>query len=236
MRWHIDHSPEYASLVAGLDAGESLVAEPGALVAMTPGLDIKTSARGGILNSLKRAVLGGESFFANTFTATRPSRLHLAPAVPGDIVGYELDGSIFLQSSSFLACGAGVKVDSAWGGARGFFSGTGLFLLKLTGTGPVFFNGYGAVRPIDVSGNHVVDTGHIVAFEPSLGYTVRPFGGVKSFFFSSEGLVADFWGDGKVWMQTRQPQALASFLHPYRRVSKADTAGNIADAIRNGND
>jgi uncharacterized protein (AIM24 family) len=77
---------------------------------------------------------------------------------------------------------------------------------------------YGAIHPVEVDGGYVVDTGHIVAFDDTLTYRVRSVGGLKSLFFSSEGLVCEFSGRGRLWIQTRNASALAAFLHPFRRV------------------
>lgn len=225
MQYEIAHRPEFSMLAVHMNQGESVVAESGAMVAMTPQVDIKTSARGGVWKALKRAVVGGESIFQNTFTATADGQhVKFSPPTMGDLVQYDLQGSmLLLQSRAYVASAPEVTLDTKWEGFKGFFSGNGLFLLKVEGTGPVFFSTYGAVQPIQVDGSMVVDTGHIVAFEPSLQYRVKSVGGMKSLFFSGEGLVAEFSGQGRVWMQTRRPSRLAEFLHPYRRVESSSS-------------
>ena len=77
------------------------------------------------------------------------------------------------------------------------------------------FKEYGAIEVVPVSGSYVLDTGHIVAFESSLTYSVKT-GGMKSLLLSGEGLVCHFTGQGKLWYQTRAAGALARFLHAYR--------------------
>jgi uncharacterized protein (AIM24 family) len=77
---------------------------------------------------------------------------------------------------------------------------------------------YGAIHAVDVTGTYTVDTSHIVAFEDSLTFHVRSIGGMKSLFLSKEGLVCQFSGTGRLWLQTRSAPSLASFLHPFRRV------------------
>ena len=98
---------------------------------------------------------------------------------------------------------AEIEIDTKWGGAKSFFAGEGLFLLKIDGRGNVFLSSFGGVECIDVDGSLEVDTGHIVAFEDSLDFTVSKAGSIKATLLSGEGLVAEFKGYGKVWIQTR---------------------------------
>jgi len=220
MKNKIEFAPDFAMLTIELNSGESIVAESGAMAAMTSGIEIKTEARGGLLSSLKRKVLGGESIFQNIFTANANGQhVIFSPPTMGDIIRYDLQGrELMLQSTAYLVSEPGVELDTKWAGVKGFFGGHGLFLLKLKGSGAVYFSTYGAVHPVDVSGSYVVDTGHVVAFEPTLDYRVKTVGGFKSLFLSGEGLVCKFSGSGKVWVQTRKPQRTAEFLHPFRPV------------------
>jgi uncharacterized protein (TIGR00266 family) len=213
----IDYRPSFALLTISLDAGESVRAEAGAMVSYSDGVSVETSASGGVLGSLKRSVLGGESFFQNTFTAETAGEVTLAPPLAGDIVEYELDGeSILVQSGSYMASDTEVEIDTKFGGGRSFFGGEGLFLLKATGTGPVYLSSYGAIHEVelDAGEEYTVDTGHIVAFEESASFDVRRVGGLKSTLFSGEGLVCTFTGPGKVWLQTRSQDALLAWLIP----------------------
>ncbi len=132
-------------------------------------------------------------------------------------------GAIFIQSSGYLASTEGIELDTKWGGAKGFFSGAGLFLVKASGQGDLFINSFGAIHEIPVGqpgtmgqGGYVVDTGHILAFSEGATYNVERVGGLKSFLTSGEGLVARFGGQGKVWLNTRNASALASFLWAFR--------------------
>jgi uncharacterized protein (TIGR00266 family) len=226
MEFKLIDRPDFTAVRAVLQPGESLVTEAGAMLGMSPGLKMETNMRGGLLAAAKRSVLGGESLFLNTYTAQNEAALlDFAPPMPGDIQHRRLqDETLLLQSGAFLAGSAALKLDTQWGGAKGFFGGAGLFLLKVSGTGDLFFSSYGAIRPVDVQGAYVVDTGHIVAFETTLSFSVRTVGGLKSLFLSGEGLVCDFAGNGRLWLQTRAPQALASFLHPFRRVQRQQTS------------
>ena len=150
------------------------------MVSMSSTIEMETSTRGGMLSGLRRSVLGGESFFINTFRAEEAGEVTLAPALPGDIVALELTGgtTLLVQSGSFLAATEGVDVDTKWGGGKSFFSSEGLFLLRCTGQGTIWVSSYGAIHPIDlaVGEPYVVDTGHMVAFDDSVQYDVGPFG------------------------------------------------------------
>ncbi|HEV8324852.1 MAG TPA: TIGR00266 family protein [Myxococcota bacterium] len=220
MHSEIYASPDFAMVDVTLQPGESLVAESGAMVGMTTNIQLKTAARGGVLAGLKRKLLGGESFFINTFTAVNtPGMVHIAPAVPGDVMRQNLNNeTLMIQSSCFLASAPTVNLDTKWGGAKGFFSGTGMFLLKASGVGDLYISSYGAVHPVQVQGKYIVDTGHIVAFQDSLTYSIRKVGGLKSLFFSGEGLVCEFSGNGMLWLQTRNASSFASWIHPFRPV------------------
>lgn len=216
MEHSIDHRPSFAQLAVDLDADEQVVAEAGALVEYAGDVAISTGARGGVISSLKRKALGGESFFVNTYTANGPASVSLAPALPGDVVHQRVDGRLLVQSGSFLAADPEIDVDTKFGGGRTFFGGEGLFLLDLQGAGPVFLASYGAIssREIAPGETHVVDTGHIVAFEPTLDWSVDRIGGLKSTLFSGEGLVCEFTGPGTVWTQSRSTDALIAWLAP----------------------
>ncbi len=123
---------------------------------------------------------------------------------------------MMVQSGSWLAGEAAVAIDTKWGGAKTFFAGEGLFLLKCTGQGDMLVASYGAIFEKDLAAGETykVDTGHIVAFEEGVGMQVNKVGGWKSTFLSGEGLVATFTGPGKLWQQSRSPQDLIGWLLP----------------------
>jgi len=224
MRHEIHDAPNFALLEIVFEApGESVVAEAGAMVAMSPELRMETNLRGGVLAAAKRSMLGGESLFQNTYTATGGAqRLYLAAPAEGDLRALELRAgqTFFLQSGAYVAHhGADLVLDTKWGGVKGFFGGVGLFLLRVAGPGTLFYGSYGALHEVDVGAEgYTADTGHVVGFDEGLEYGVRTFGGFKGLFFSGEGLVCDFRGRGRLVLQTRNPSSLASFLHPFRPV------------------
>lgn len=223
MRLEIEHRPAYALAVAYLEPGESVVAEGGAMVSMDDHVKVETRAGNkddgmlkGLWKGIKRAVVS-ESFFQNTFTAEgRPGHVTLAPQYPGDVATYPMMGQTFyLQSTAFLCSAPSVEIDVSWGGAKTFFGGEGLLLIKATGQGPIAFNAFGGVKPVTVDGEFIVDTGHIVAFEGTLTFSISRFGrSWKSFFFGGEGLVCTFKGHGTVFLQTRNPVEFGRLLGP----------------------
>lgn len=223
MQHEIRHNPDFGTLRVQFDApGEAVVAESGAMVARDSAIQMQTNMRGGFGAALKRKLLGGESLFQNTFTATAPGQsLWIAPAPEGSIqeVAVQPGMEIFLQSGAYLASTQGVQLDTKWQGAKGFFSGEGLFLLKAYGQGMLWFSSYGGIHAVDIGQQYqgyICDTTHMVAFTQGLQYSVRSVGGMKSLFLSGEGLVCEFRGQGRLWMQTRNPGALANFLQPFR--------------------
>ena len=232
MEYEITHRPSDALLTVSLGPGERVVAEAGALVSHTAGVEVETGARGGVFGSLKR-MFGGESFFVNTFLAPDGgAEVSLAPPLPGDVVQRELTGeTVYVTSGSYLAAGEGVEVDTKFGGARTFLGGEGLFLLRVSGHGPLFLASYGAIEAVEVSEGEplTVDTGHVVAFE-DVAFDVRRVGGLKSTLFSGEGLVCEFTGDGTVWLQTRSLDALAAWIRSHVPSGTAAGTGGRRDA------
>ncbi len=218
MRTEISYSPAFAMATVHIDVGESVKAEAGAMMAMTPSVGIETSTKGGVLKGLRRSVLGGESFFMNTFTATGPdAHVVVAPALPGDIVTWPLTGNtVYLQSGSYLASPDAIDIDSKWGGAKTFFSREGLFMLKCSGSGDLVVSSYGAIQGIDLAAgqSYVVDTGHMVGWEADVTYEVQKAGSWKSSVLGGEGLVVRLTGPGRVYIQTRSPDSFLDWLIP----------------------
>ncbi|MBX7190432.1 MAG: TIGR00266 family protein [Sandaracinaceae bacterium] len=223
MQYQLLEKPDFTMVQIGFDAqGEQMICESGAMVARDSSIDMKTSLQGGFLAAMKRKALGGESLFQNTFTATQPGqRLYFAPGPEGDVEVVNMDGytPIFLNSGAYLGAPPSVNLDTKWGGTKGFFSGAGMFLLKCTGTGPLFFCTYGGIHAVDVGpGGYICDTGHVVAFTGGLNYNVTRLGGLGGLLFSGEGLVCNFQGQGRLWISTRNARSLVSFVNPYRRI------------------
>ena len=213
MDFKILSRPSYSLLELNLEDGEEIQAETGAMVYMK-NIKLKTEMKGGILGSLKRALLGGESFFINRFVSIGNGLLGLAPSYNGDITHISLSNeTIYAQSGAFLACSPEIEIDWKWGGARMFFAGEGLILLKLYGSGSLFLSSFGGLEKIELKDERVmIDTGHVVAFTDGLHYTIRRAGNLKATLLSGEGLVVEFSGTGTVWVQTRSIAAYLGWL------------------------
>ncbi len=213
MEYEIRGKNGFADVEVALDTNEQILAEPGAMVSYDPGIEMTTdTGSGGLLDSAKRSMLGGESVFMNTFTAQQPGSVNLAPPAPGDVRARFLENdTVYADSGSYLASEPNVEVSTEFQGASKFFTSGDVFLLELTGTGTVFLDSYGAIETIELEQGEQfnVDTDHIVAFDASVQYsTFRP-GGVKSRAFGGEGKVAKFSGPGKIWIQNRDFESLA---------------------------
>lgn len=217
MEFEIANRPAFATAEVSLEENEQVLAEAGAMVSHSDGIEMQTNATGGFLKSVRRGLFGGESVFQNTFTARKSGTVRFAPPLPGDIVHHQLsDETVYVQSGSYIASDAALDLDTEFGGAKTFFGSEGLFLLRIEGTGSLFVSSYGAIEEIELTPGetYTIDTGQIVAFEDTADFTVRRVGGLKSTLLSGEGLVADFTGSGRVWLQTRSQDAFLSWLLP----------------------
>jgi uncharacterized protein (TIGR00266 family) len=217
-KFNVQGQPDYAFVTVQIPANQTLKVEASAMATMDTNLVMKTKLRGG----LSRFVTG-ESIFINEFTAQGgPGEIGIAPGAPGDLRHiYLQDQTIYLQNSAYVASSSGVAVESKWQGLmKGFFSGESLFLIRCQGNGDLWFSSFGGIIEIDVAGEYVVDTGNIVAFTDGLTYNVTKIGGYKSLFFSGEGFVCRFSGQGRVWIQTRKIGPLVSWVWPFRPTKK----------------
>jgi uncharacterized protein (TIGR00266 family) len=215
MQVEIEAGPAFAFGEITLPPGGSVRVEAGAM-AMTRGdIQISTSTQGGFLKGLKRT-LGGESFFVNDFTSASGGVVAVAPALAGDMSLVRLDGShaMLVQSGSWIASDPAIDVDAKWGGGKTFFSGEGLILLRCSGQGDMLVSAYGAIRDYTLSAGETMtlDTGHVVAFEDTVTYSVRKAGSWKSTILGGEGLVTDFTGPGRVLLQTRSSGDLIAWI------------------------
>jgi uncharacterized protein (TIGR00266 family) len=215
MQVQISSGPAFAFGEITLPAGGRVRAEAGAM-AMTRGdVSISTSTQGGFMKGLKRS-LGGESFFVNDFTSDRGGVVAVAAALPGDmsLVTLNPTGSLLVQSGSWVASDPTVDVDSKWGGGKSFFSGEGLILLRCSGSGDLLLSAYGGILAHSLAAGEkmTLDTGHVVAFDDSVQYSVRKAGSWKSTILGGEGLVTDFTGPGRLWMQTRSSSDFVAWI------------------------
>ncbi len=223
MNLEIMHRPSYALAVVKLASGESIRAQSGAMVSMSAGIRVQTQATGGIMKSLGRSLLGGESFFQNIFQAPpEGGEITLAPHPPGDIETIHMTGeSWMIQSGSFLASDPGISLDTRIS-LKTFFAAEGLSILEASGQGTLLVSSYGAIfeRQLAQGESYIVDTSHLVAFESRLQMETRTVGGLKSTLASGEGLVVQLTGPGRFLIQSRSPQAFIQWLIPHIPISK----------------
>jgi uncharacterized protein (TIGR00266 family) len=233
-----------------LDPGESVVAEAGALMYMTQGIDMETvfgdgsgaPQQSGIMGALLGAgkrLLTGESLFMTVFTARggAKERVAFAAPYPGRILVLDLarlGGEIVCQKDSFLCAARGVSIGIAFQKriGVGLFGGEGFIMQRLTGDGLCFAHSGGMVTTLDLKAGEVlrVDTGCLVALQPSVQYDIQLVGKVKTALFGGEGLFfATLQGPGRVWLQSLPLSRLAG------RILKAATGprkeeGSVLDA------
>jgi uncharacterized protein (TIGR00266 family) len=221
MQFDVEFGPAYALCIAHLGPGEKAMAESGAMVTQDAHVRMETSASagkgvGGFLKGLGRKMFLGESFFRNTFTAENaPGEVTFAPSLPGDIMVYQMEGKdLIVQQTSYLCSATTVEIETKWGGFKSFFGEGRMFWIRAFGNGPLALNAFGAIKQIDVNGSYIIDTGHIVAFEPTLDFSIKRVGSWFSTIFSSEGLVCRFEGRGKLFIQSRNPVEFGGEVGP----------------------
>jgi uncharacterized protein (TIGR00266 family) len=217
-----------------LDPGESAVAEAGAMMYMTSGIEINTifgdgsstNASGGIMDKLMSAgkrLLTGESLFMTVFTNVGSGKQQVAFAAPyaGHIVPMDLagmGGTLICQKDSFLCAARGVSIGIAFQRkiGVGLFGGEGFIMQRLEGDGLCFVHAGGTIHSFDLSPGQTlrVDTGCLVALHPSVNYDIQFIGKIKSALFSGEGLFfATLTGPGKVWLQSLPLSRLADRIY-----------------------
>ncbi|MEM9450301.1 MAG: TIGR00266 family protein [Cyanobacteria bacterium P01_E01_bin.6] len=211
MKVDITHQPDSAIAKIEMAPREELVAEAGAMIAMSAYMNVSTTLRrgkgGGIMGGLKR-MLAGESLFLSVFrTGDSNGEIYLAPKLMGDILPYQLHGTdLVVQSTGYMASTPGVDIDLGFPGFKTLFSGESLFWLSVSGSGLVLISAFGGIYEITVDGEYIVDTGHIVAFEKTLDFKIsKPGTSWVGAFLGGEGLVCRFQGRGKVYCQTHNP-------------------------------
>ncbi|MBW4664352.1 MAG: TIGR00266 family protein [Chroococcus sp. CMT-3BRIN-NPC107] len=216
MNVEILQQPDSAIAKVTLESGEELVAEAGCMIAMSGYINASTTLRqgkgGGILGGLKRLV-AGESLFLSVFRSPKSGgEVFLAPKFMGDILLYKVLGmGLVVQSTSYLASESNVDIDLGFQGLKSVFSGESVFWLNITGNGYVILSSFGAIYEIDIDGEYIVDTGHIVAFEKNLTFEITKAGSSwVGAFLGGEGLVCRFKGHGKIYCQSHNAGAFGS--------------------------
>ncbi len=217
----------------GLDPVESVVAEAGAMMYMTDGISFEATMGDGSdpeqgffgkMKSAGKRAITGESLFLTHFTNSGAgvARVAFAAPYPGKIVPVnlaELGGRLICQKDAFLCAAMGTKIGIAFNRkiGTGVFGGEGFILQDLQGDGLVFMHAGGTIVEKRLMGDKLrVDTGCLVAFEPSIEYSIERAGKLKSQVFGGEGLfLATLQGTGRVWLQSLPFSRLADRIAPY---------------------
>ncbi len=218
-----------------LDPGESAVAEAGSMMYMMPGISMETifgdgsqqpqggsGLMGALLGAGKR-LLTGESLFMTVFTnkGAGKQRVAFAAPYPGKILPMDLStlgGELICQKDSFLCAARGVSVGIAFQKkiGVGIFGGEGFIMQRLQGDGLTFVHAGGMLHALELGAGETlrVDTGCIVALQPSVNYDIQFVGNVKTALFGGEGLFfATLTGPGKVWLQSLPFSRLANRIY-----------------------
>ncbi|KAH7632628.1 tryptophan RNA-binding attenuator protein-like domain-containing protein [Sordaria sp. MPI-SDFR-AT-0083] len=208
--YRISHRDCNTILTVQLAVGCPLDAKPGTMIAMSPSVSLK----GAYKFSMKKLVAGGEM---GTSTFTGPGELLLGPAMLGDITSLRLDGSQTWSVShdGYLASTQHVIKDyKRQGLGKAMFSGEGLWVYKISGTGLLWLTSFGAIIRKDLTDGekYIVDNGHLVAWNTKYILERVASGGMLSGFASGEGLVCKFTGPGTVFIQTRNATAFSAFM------------------------
>ena len=227
------------AVVVSMNAGDEIRAEAGAMTYMTDGIEMDARLEGGLLGGLKRKFLAGESLFLTFFRSSVPgAKVAFSGPYPGKILRMPLQNSAVLcQRDSFL-CASGkvdINIEFTKRLGAGFFGGEGFILQRLEGTGDCFIHSGGTIIPMELkAGEHLrVDTGCLVAFDPTVIYDIQFVGGIKTALFGGEGLFfALMTGPGRVWIQTLPfsrlaDRVLSAFHGSKEEVRRGDLGGTL---------
>ncbi len=205
-----------------LDPGETVIAEAGAMMYMTPGIQMETvfgdpsDSGGGFWGKMVSAgkrMITGESLFMTTFTNRNPRSREVvafAAPYPGRIIPLHLDqlgGEIICQKDSFLCGAKGIKINIAFQKkfGVGLFGGEGFIMQRLNGDGIALIHAGGMLMHRDLGPGErlLLDTGCLVALAPTVSYDIQMVGGIKNTLFGGEGLfLVTLTGPGRVWLQS----------------------------------
>lgn len=215
MKYEILYQPAFAVARMMLDPGDAVRAESGAMLSMSATIDLESKMSGGFGKALGR-LFGGESLFQSTFTAARGAgEVLLAPPGPGDILPLQMTGpGMMVTSGCYLAGDLSLQMETQ-ASMKGFFSGEGLFILRISGAGTLLVSSFGAVHAVQLAPGqpYIVDTGHLVAFTEGMPFNIRrATRSLVGMVTSGEGTVAELTGPGLVYVQTRTPRGFAGWI------------------------
>ncbi|OUS27298.1 TIGR00266 family protein [Gammaproteobacteria bacterium 45_16_T64] len=217
MKTEIKGGKAFSYVDIELAPGETITTESDAMSSMAADLDLTAQLNGGFVKGILRKFLGGETLFISQFSNNTdgPRALTVVQPTPGEIKCVEMTGDmLYLQPGAFLACSEGVKVGLAWAGFTSLIAREGLFRMVVSGEGQVWYGAYGALIEKEIDGEYIIDTSHLVAYEPTVKLKLQLAGGIFSSFFGGEGLVTRVEGKGKVVIQSRSISGLAGWINP----------------------
>lgn len=219
MQTQIRHNPAFAVARLWLQPNEPVRIEAGSMMAHSPGVQLSSNTGGGLMQGLKRSMLSGESFFVTTATAPASGGwIDVSAVLPGDLMTLDLapQRPFFVTRGCWLANSHGTEVNAKWGGFKNMFGGEGGFGLHAEGQGQVLLAVYGALDVIDLQAGDsiVVDTGHVVAYDLGIAFQLRRAVAGRNFqsMKTGEGLVFEFSGPGRLYLQTRNPDAFQDWI------------------------
>jgi uncharacterized protein (TIGR00266 family) len=222
MRYDVVHPGSNALVAVHLEPYEHIQAQSGAMVSRTSKVQVEGTFFGGFMRAMKRAFLSGESLFFQKLKAEDgEGEVLIAPGVPGDIKVLPLTGGqdYYVKNGCLLASFENVILDSKMQKlSRGLFSGAGLFVIHAHGEGHIAVSAFGALIEISVPARekYIVDNGHLVAWFGDMEYRIVRGGKTwVSSVTSGEGLACEFTGPGKVWLQSRNPQAFGDWIRTF---------------------
>jgi uncharacterized protein (TIGR00266 family) len=205
------HGDDMQAVEIELDPQEAVRAEVGAMLYMEDSIQMQTNTGGGIFKGLKR-IVSGENFFITSFlnSGHQRSRVMFAAPYPGKIIALDLrefGGDFLCQRDGYLCSAEGIEISVEFTKriGAGLFGGEGFILQRLKGDGLAFVHAGGTVIKKKLEANETlrVDTGCLVAFQPTVDYDIQFIGGVSNVLFGGEGLFyARLTGPGIVYLQT----------------------------------
>lgn len=217
MQADIKGSHAFAYLDVQLEPGETITAEADAMSSMDAQLELRSRLNGGFFIALLRKFLGGETLFINDFSnpTAQQRRLTLVQPTPGEVRCIELNGeTLYLQPGAFLACTPGVKMGVKFAGLISWLAKEGLFRIVVSGHGKLWYGAFGALLEKEIDGEYIVDTSHLVSYEPGIQLKLQLAGGIFSSIFGGEGLVTRVVGKGKIVIQTRSIPGITGWINP----------------------
>jgi len=221
MDYSIDYGPAFSVLNLTMRSGESILTQPGSMLSMSTGFEIKAKAGGhlerpGAMGSMK-SLMTGESFFTSIFTAKRDEQnIALAPEFNGEILALDVSTSdYYLTKGAFLACSPEIKIKTEYKGFKSVIAKKGFFLMRASGHGLLFISSHGAIvrKTLAKDEGIAIDNNYVLAFNTDVHYElVKATSDLKDAVLSGEGLVNRYLGPGEVIYQTRAVERRSGFF------------------------